>query len=111
MNIVENKHVKFDIDTVEGAEKYLESEGVNVAEYLQKGIEELKNNTMNEREVHLKLSEVKIDNDNLDYIKMTGEICGKLRDDIVKLFAMTDVTGECEHPYRSLSEDKSLSPI
>ena len=42
MNIVENKHGKFDIDTVEGAEKYLESEGVNIAEYLQKGINELK---------------------------------------------------------------------
>lgn len=42
MNIIENKHGKFDIDTVEGAEKYLESEGVNVAEYVQKGIDELK---------------------------------------------------------------------
>jgi hypothetical protein len=46
---------------------------------------------MNEREVHLKLSDVKIDNDNLDYIKMTGEICGKLRDDLVKLFAIPNV--------------------
>lgn len=43
---------------------------------------------MNEKEVHLKLSEIKIDNDNLDYIKMVGEICGKLRDDLVKLFAI-----------------------
>lgn len=46
---------------------------------------------MNEREVHLKLSDIKIDNDNLDYIKTTGEICGKLRDDLVKLFAIPDV--------------------
>lgn len=42
MDIVENKHGKFDIDTVEGAEAYLESEGVNVTEYLQKGIAELR---------------------------------------------------------------------
>lgn len=48
---------------------------------------------MDEKEVHLKLSDVKIDNDNLDYIKMTGEICGKLRDDLVKLFAIPDVVG------------------
>lgn len=56
---------------------------------------------MNEREVHLKLSDIKIDNDNLDYIKMTGEICGKLRDDLVKLFAIPDVSKslkcECKH--------------
>jgi hypothetical protein len=47
---------------------------------------------MTEREVHLELSNIKIDNDNLDYIKMTGEICGKLRDDLVKLFAIPDVS-------------------
>lgn len=54
MNIVENKHGKFDIDTVEGAEKYLESDGVNVAEYLQKGIEELRlhNKILNSDEVN-----------------------------------------------------------
>ena len=52
MNIVENEHGKFDIDTVEGTEKYLESEGVNVAEYLQKSIEELKrhNKVLNSNE-------------------------------------------------------------
>ena len=47
---------------------------------------------MNKREIHLKLSEVEIDNDNLDYIKMTGEICGKLRWDLVKLFAIPDTS-------------------
>lgn len=46
---------------------------------------------MTEKEIHLKLSEVVIDNDNLDYIKMTGEICGQLRWDLVKLFAIPDV--------------------
>jgi len=45
---------------------------------------------MNEREVGLKLSEIKIDNDNLDYMKLVGEICGKLRDDLVKLFSTPD---------------------
>lgn len=48
---------------------------------------------MTEAEVHLLLSNVVIDNDNLDYIKATGEICGKLRWDLVKLFAITDVSG------------------
>jgi hypothetical protein len=48
---------------------------------------------MTEEEIHLKLSEVVIDNDNLDYIKLTGEICGKLRWDLVKLFAIPDVSG------------------
>lgn len=43
---------------------------------------------MTEKEVHLKLSNIKIDNDNIDYIKMTGEITGKLRDDLVKLFSL-----------------------
>jgi len=43
---------------------------------------------MTEQEVHLLLSDVKIDNDNLDYIKLTGEICGKLRWDLVNLFAI-----------------------
>ena len=43
---------------------------------------------MTEQEVHLLLSDVKLDNDNLDYIKATGEICGKLRWDLVKIFAM-----------------------
>lgn len=47
---------------------------------------------MNEKEIHLKLSEVKIDNDNLDYIKATGEICGQLRWDLVKIFATSDDT-------------------
>lgn len=42
---------------------------------------------MTENEIHSKLSEVKIDNDNLDYIKMVGEICGKLRYDLVAVFA------------------------
>lgn len=42
---------------------------------------------MTEAEVNLILSNVEIDRDNLDYIKMTGEICGKLRWDLVKLFA------------------------
>ena len=52
---------------------------------------------MTERDAHLKLSEIKIDNDNLDYIKMTGEICGKLRWDLVKLFAIPDVINQvCE---------------
>jgi len=51
---------------------------------------------MTEREVHLELSNIKIDNDNLDYIKMTGEICGKLRDDLVKLFAIPVVVGRSE---------------
>jgi len=53
---------------------------------------------MTEREVHLELSNIKIDNDNLDYIKMTGEICGKLRDDLVKLFAIPVVSNSvnCE---------------
>lgn len=46
---------------------------------------------MTEKEVHLKLSNIPIDNDNLDYIKATGEICGKLRDDLVKVFADTDI--------------------
>lgn len=41
---------------------------------------------MTDNEIHLKLSDIKIDNDNLDYIKATGEICGKLRWDLVKLF-------------------------
>lgn len=40
-----------------------------------------------EEEIHIKLSEVVIDNDNLDYIKVVGEICGKLRYDLVKTFA------------------------
>lgn len=47
---------------------------------------------MTEAEIHLKLSKIKIDNDNLDYIKMTGELCGKLRWDLVKLFATDAVT-------------------
>lgn len=42
---------------------------------------------MKEEYIHLKLSEVETDNDNLDYIKLTGEICGKLRRDLVKLFS------------------------
>jgi len=46
---------------------------------------------MTEEEIHLKLSEVEIDNDNLDYIKLTGGIGGKLRDDLVKLFSISDV--------------------
>ena len=46
---------------------------------------------MTEAEVHIKLSEIVIDNDNLDYIKETGEICGKLRWDLVKLFAIPAV--------------------
>ena len=45
---------------------------------------------MTKKEAHLKLSEIKIDNDNLDYIKSTGEICGKLRDDLVKLMSIPD---------------------
>ncbi len=53
---------------------------------------------MTEQEVHLLLSDVKIDNDNLDYIKMTGEICGKLRFDLVKLFAIPVVDGCCSCP-------------
>lgn len=51
---------------------------------------------MTENEIHLKLSDVKIDNDNLDYIKATGEICGKLRWDLVKLFAIPDVSQQRE---------------
>jgi len=43
--------------------------------------------TEKEKQLHLILSDVKIDNDNLDYIKMTGEICGKLRWDLVELFS------------------------
>lgn len=43
--------------------------------------------TEKEKEIHLKLSEIVIDNDNLDYIKAQGEICGKLRDDLVKMFS------------------------
>ena len=39
---------------------------------------------MTEQEVHLKLSEIKIDNDNLDYIKANEELCGKLRWDLVE---------------------------
>lgn len=54
---------------------------------------------MNDKEVHLKLSEIKIDNDNLDYIKFTGEICGKLREDLVKLFAIPAVMSKCECNY------------
>jgi hypothetical protein len=42
---------------------------------------------MNEKKIHLKLSDVKLDNDNLEYMKLTGEICGKLRDDLVRLFS------------------------
>lgn len=41
---------------------------------------------MTEREASLKLSEIKLDNDNLDYMKLTGEICGKLREDLIELF-------------------------
>lgn len=38
-----------------------------------------------EKEIHLKLSNIKIDNDNLDYIKATGELCGKLRWELVDM--------------------------
>lgn len=34
--------------------------------------------------IHIMLSGIKIDNDNLDYIKLTGEICGNLRCDLVE---------------------------
>lgn len=34
--------------------------------------------------IHIMLSGIKIDNDNLDYIKSTGEICGNLRWDLVE---------------------------
>lgn len=51
---------------------------------------------MTEDEAHLKLSEIVIDSDNLDYIKATGEICGKLRYDLVKLFATSDVSQRSE---------------
>lgn len=34
--------------------------------------------------IHIMLSGIKIDNDNLDYIKLTGEICGNLRWDLVE---------------------------
>jgi len=55
---------------------------------------------MTEREVHLELSKIKIDDDNIDYIKKTGEICGKLRDDLVKLFATPDVSKSvCKHEW------------
>lgn len=64
---------------------------------------------MNEREVHLKLSDVKIDNDNLDYIKMTGEICGKLRDDLVKLFAIPGVSSSLPDEYSVRNKAIELS--
>ena len=34
--------------------------------------------------IYIMLSGIKIDNDNLDYIKLTGEICGNLRWDLVE---------------------------
>lgn len=51
---------------------------------------------MKKEEVHLKLSKVVIDNENLDYIKLTSEICGKLRDDLVKLFADDYTCSTCK---------------
>lgn len=39
---------------------------------------------ISEEDIHIALSSVKIDDDNLDYIKQIGEICGNLRWDIVK---------------------------
>jgi len=42
---------------------------------------------MTKGEIYLKLSNIKIDNNNLDSIKTTGKICGKLRDDLVDLFS------------------------
>lgn len=64
-----------------------------INEYIEKGLIRKRQFT-NEKEVHLKLSDVEIDNDNLDYIKMTGEICGKLRDDLVKSFAIENVKSQ-----------------
>jgi hypothetical protein len=46
---------------------------------------------MKNKKTYLKLSEIKIDNDNLDYIKHTGELYGKLNWNLVKLFAITAV--------------------
>lgn len=45
---------------------------------------------MTDKEIHLKLSNIVLDNDNLDYMKLTGEICGKLRWDLVELFKNND---------------------
>ena len=39
---------------------------------------------MVERELGIKLSDIKIDKDNLDYCVATGEIVGQLRTDIIK---------------------------
>jgi hypothetical protein len=40
-----------------------------------------------EKQLHLKLSEIKIDKDNLDYCKANEELCGKLRWDLVDMIS------------------------
>lgn len=57
-------------------------------EILNEAQEEAYNQAMDDKldanKIHIMLSGIKIDNDNLDYIKLTGEICGNLRWDLVE---------------------------
>ena len=69
---------------------------------------------MTEAEVHLKLSEIKIDNDNLDYMKLVGAISGKLRYDLVKLFCQPDVIKSvcrCKGGKQGRTVDKNWEQI
>lgn len=51
---------------------------------------------MTENQIHVELSNIKIDKDNLDYIKLCGEITGNLRWDLVKLFSTPSVNSKRE---------------
>lgn len=68
-----------------GIELFLKRKVVSSIEQAQKeAYNQALDDKLDVNKIHIMLSGIKIDNDNLDYIKLTGEICGNLRWDLVE---------------------------
>lgn len=69
-------------------DKWLTTHGLSFEQMIEQIQEEAYNQALDDKldanKIHIMLSGIKIDNDNLDYIKLTGEICGNLRWDLVE---------------------------
>lgn len=68
-----------------GIELFLKRKVVSSIEQAQiEAYNQALDDKLDANKIHIMLSGIKIDNDNLDYIKLTGEICGNLRWDLVE---------------------------
>lgn len=69
-------------------DKWLTTHGLSFEQMIEQAQIEAYDQALNDKldanKIHIMLSGIKIDNDNLDYIKLTGEICGNLRWDLVE---------------------------